>query len=129
VRQGQRDRLDAVLREHRPGSRTQDCTGRTIGIARDRKIRRLDLAQRGFARKKLDAGFLGCEARGKACGTSGAIAAVGKFLRSKVSMQVSGRSFGEQAFDARDLDRVDAAACRVAGNCRGDFVHAASGLP
>src|SRR3989442_10636012 len=109
MRQGQRDGSDAVLREYGRGSRAQDRPGRAVGVARDRKIPGLDLSQRGFAREQLDAGLLGREACGKARGASGALAAVVELLRGEESVQVFGRGFGEQALDARDLDRIDTA--------------------
>jgi hypothetical protein len=126
MRQGQRDRFDPVLCEHRSGAGTQDRCGRPVRIARDREICGIDLAQGGFAREQLDAGFLGREARGKAPDAARSFAAVDKLLRGEESAQLGGRCFGEQALDARDLDRVDAAARRAGGSCRGGVRHAAA---
>ena len=63
-----------------------------------------------FSRKELHASFLGGEAGGEARRASGPVAAVRDFLCREDLLQVFGGGFGQQSLDARDLDRVDAAA-------------------
>ena len=96
--------------EHRLGPRPAHDAGCAIVVARDGKIGGHDRAQRGFARKQLDARFLRGEAGGEARGAAGRIAAVRELDVGKELAQIFGWRLGEQPFDARDLDRVDAAA-------------------
>jgi len=99
-----------IQSEQRLGGRAADQRRRAVVVARNRKIGGLDLSQRGFARKELEARLLGGEARREARRTSRTLAAVGQFLRGKQSGEIIGGRFAQQALDARDLDGVDAAA-------------------
>ena len=115
VRERQRDRRDAIPLEHRRCALADHRLRRAVVVARHREVRRLDLAQRGLAREKLEAGFLRGEARGEARRAPGAVAAIRQLLRREELAQIPGGRLAQQTFDARDLDRVDPAARRDVG--------------
>ena len=86
VRQRHRDRRRCDGGPARAAARgAADDVRRAIVVARDGEIARLDLPQRGFARKELDARFLGGEARGEARRTARPFAGVRELLRREKS--------------------------------------------
>ncbi len=91
-----------------------DDLGRTVSIALDRKIGRLDLPECQLAREEFGAGFLGGKARCEASRPTRPVTAVGEFLRRENAGQVFGGRVAQQALDARDFDAIDATARRVA---------------
>ena len=80
-----------------------------VGIAHDGKIHRRDDVERRLTRKKLQAGFLGCEARSEACCAAWPVARVVDFLRRKKLAEVA-RQRVDQPLDAPDVDGIDRAA-------------------
>ena len=92
------------------GARPAHHARRAVIVAGDGEIRWLDRARRGLARKELDAGFLGGEARGETRGTAGSFAAVLDLFGGEDPAEVLRGCLREQTLDAGNLDGVDAAA-------------------
>ena len=85
---------------------------RTVGVARDRERRGLDQTARKLAWKQFHARLFRGVTRRKARCTPRAVPGIGELLRGKEFDEIVGRCFIEHPLDARDLDRVDAAASR-----------------
>ena len=110
--QRQRDALQPVAGQRVERSRCALDLRCAVVVAGDRKVGDADRPQRGLAREQLQARLLRSEARGQAGGAAGALAAVLPFPLGEDLEQVFGRGLAQQALDAGDLDRVDAAALR-----------------
>ena len=83
VRQRDGDGARCVPAQHRARAIRRNDDRGAVGVAGDREIVRIELAERRLARKQLLAGLLRCEARGEARCASRALAGVGELLRGE----------------------------------------------